>query len=129
MQNENTMSITSKALKIGTILLLNTGVSQLFSNPAQAGCFSDDCSNKREAEASRNRTLHYGGSYNQAGDAYLNRRYGSGAAQYYIPNYRRGSATTNRAGDCQRLLQQIQLTANQGAKNIAIYVYRQQCTR
>jgi hypothetical protein len=123
------MSITSKALKIGAILILTAGVDRVFPNPAQAGCFSDGCSNKREAEASKNRTLHYGGSYSQAGDAYLNRRYGSGAPQYYNPNYQRGSATINRAGDCQRLLQQYHLTSNQMAKNIVADVYRQQCTR
>jgi hypothetical protein len=123
------MFITSKVLKIAAILLLTAGVNQLLPHPAQAGCFSDDCSNKREAEASRDRTLRYGGTYTQAGNNYLNRRYGYQVPGYYHPNYRSRSAKTNQAGDCQQLLQQIQVTSNQMAKNIAIDVYRQQCNR
>lgn len=117
------MSITSQALKIGAILLLTAGVIQLLPNPAQAGCFSDDCSNKRAAEASRDRTLYYGGSYGQAANAYQNRRYGSGAAQYYNPNYyRSGATTTNQSADCQRLAQGYYSATNQGAKNIVAQV-------
>ncbi len=123
------MSITSHALKIGAILLLTAGVSQLLPKPAQAGCFSDDCSNKRAAEASRDRTLYYGGSYGQAANAYQNRRYGSGAAQYYNPNYGSGAATTNQARDCQILAQQYNSISDQGAKNIVAQVYQQQCSR
>jgi hypothetical protein len=122
------MSITSQALKIGAVLLLTSGFSQLLPNPAQAQ-YSDYYSNKRAAEASRNRTLYYGGSYGQAANAYQNRRYGSGAAQYYNPNYRSGAATSNRAGECQTLAQQYHQATNQGAKNIVAQVYNQYCSR
>jgi hypothetical protein len=122
------MSITSQALKIGAMLLLTAGVSQLLPNPAQAQ-YSDYYSNKRAAEASRARTLYYGGSYGQAATAYQNRRYGSGAAQYYNPNYGSGSATTNQAGNCQRLAQGYYSATNQMAKNIAAQVYNQYCSR
>jgi hypothetical protein len=122
------MSITSQALKIGAMLLLTAGVIQLLPNPAQAGCYSDYCSNKRAAEASQARTLYYGGSYGQAANAYMNRRYGSGAAQYYTPNYRSGAATTNQSADCQRLAQGYYSATNQGAKNIVAQVYQQQCS-
>lgn len=125
------MSITSQALKIGAILLLTSGVSQLLPKPAQAGCFSDDCSNKRAAEASKAVTSFYGGSNDQATNAYLN-RLGSGAPQFYNPNsYRSGAAatTTNQSRDCQILAQQYNLTSDQGAKNVVANVYRQMCSR
>jgi hypothetical protein len=129
---DNIMSITSQALKIGAILLLTSGVSQLVPKPAQAGCFSDDCSNKRAAEASRGRTERYGGSASQGEAAYKSRRWGSGAPQFYNPTYYRSGAaatTTNQARDCQILAQQYNLTPDQGAKNIVAQVYQQQCSR
>ena len=122
------MSITSQALKIGSMLLLAAGVSQLLPNPAQAQ-YSDYYSNKRAAEASQARTLYYGGSYGQAANAYQDRRYGSGAAQYYNPNYGSGAATTNQSSDCQRLLQGYYSTNDRMAKNIVAQVYQQQCSR
>jgi hypothetical protein len=124
------MSITSQALKIGAILLLTSGFSQLLPEPAQARCFSDDCSNKRAAEASRGRTQRFGGSDAQANDAYKNRRWGSGAPQFYNPPYyRSGATTTNQARDCQILAQQYNSISDQGAKNIVAQVYQQQCSR
>jgi hypothetical protein len=125
------MSITSQALKIGAILLLTAGVSQLLPNPAQAQ-YSDYYSNKRQGEAIKNRTLRYGGSYGQAASDSLNYRYGYGTGQnngYYSPYLPNQSVTTSQGGNCQRLLQQIQVTPNQMAKNIATDVYRQQCSR
>ncbi len=124
------MSITSHALKIGAVLLLTSGFSQLLPEPAQAGCFSDDCSNKRAAEASRDRTLRYGGTYPQAANDYWNRRYGSGAPGYYNPNsYRSGAATTNQSANCQNLAQGYYSATNQMAKNIAAQVYNQYCSQ
>lgn len=123
------MSITSQALKIGAMLLLTAGVSQLLPNPAQAQ-YSDYYSNKRAAEASRGRTQHYGGSNDQAANDYWNRRWGSGAPGYYNPNqYRSGSATTNQSANCQNLAQGYYSATNQMAKNIAAQVYNQHCSR
>jgi hypothetical protein len=124
---DNTMSITSQALKIGAMLLLTAGFSQLLPNPAQAQ-YSDYYSNKRAAEASRARTSYYGGSYGQAANAYQNRRYGSGAAQYYNPNYYGSGATTNQSANCQNLAQGYYSATNQTAKNIAAQVYNQYCS-
>jgi hypothetical protein len=124
---DNTMFITSQALKIGAILLLTAGVSQLLPNPAQAQ-YSDYYSNKRAAEASRDRTLYYGGSYDQAATAYQNRQYGSGAAQYYNPNYGSGAAT-NQSANCQNLARGYYSATDQMAKNIAAQVYNQYCSQ
>ena len=123
------MSITSQALKIGAMLLLATGVIQLFPNPAQAGCFSDSCSNKRAAEATKKSILNNGGSYDQAGKAAWERQYGSAVPGYTYPNYRSGAATTNQSADCQRLAQGYNSATNQMAKNIVAQVYQQQCSR
>jgi hypothetical protein len=123
------MSITSQALKIGAILLLISGVSQLVPNPAQAGCFSDYCSNKRAAEATKNSILGNGGSPTQAGMAAWERRWGSAVPGYYNPNsYRGGAATTNQSANCQKLAQGYYSATNQMAKNIVAQVYQQQCS-
>jgi hypothetical protein len=123
------MSIISQALKIGAMLLLTAGVTQLLPNPAQAQ-YDDYYSNKRAAEASRDRTLRYGGTYTQAGNDYLNHRNGYLAPQYYNPNYYRGgAATTNQSANCQSLAQGYYSATNQMAKNIAAQVYNQYCSQ
>jgi hypothetical protein len=125
------MSITSQALKIGAMLVLSSGVSQLFAPSAQAQ-YSDYYYNKRQGEAARDLTLRYGGTYSQAASDYLNYRYGYGTGQnnnYYSPYLPNRSVSSGQGNNCQRLLQQIYLTSNQAAKNIAIDVYRQYCSR
>ena len=111
------------------MLLLATGVIQLFPNPAQAQYYSDYYTNKRAAEATRDRTLRYGGTDTQAGNDRLNRINGYLTPGYSYPNYRSGAAITNQSGDCQRLLQGYYSATNQGAKNIVAQVYQQQCSR
>jgi hypothetical protein len=125
------MSITSQALKIGAMLLLTAGAIQLLPNSVQAQ-YSDYYSNKRQGEAIKNRTLRYGGSYGQAASDYMNYRYGYGTGQnnsYYSPYLPNQSASTNQAGNCQRLAQGYYSATNQTAKNIAAQVYNQYCSR
>ncbi|MDJ0690026.1 MAG: hypothetical protein QNJ41_16130 [Xenococcaceae cyanobacterium MO_188.B32] len=84
---------------------LALSLTLLSAVPAKAQ-YSDHYYNKKQAEASRNRALKYGGTYSHAAQTYMNRRYGylrGGGDGYYSPHIIPTRPRSNRSSRVEHL--------------------------
>lgn len=98
----------------GASVLLATGLLLSLAEPARAQ-WSDYEWNRRQGQTSSDLTLKYGGTYGQAGQNYMNYRYGYGTGNnrdYYSPYYQpdRGQQLTPQKQ--QEINQLLQKTDN-----------------
>lgn len=112
--------ISKRILGFGALLF---AAGLMVAPSLYAGGYSDYYSNKSSGSTSSNLTLKYGGTYGQAGQNYMNYRYGYGTGRNndnYSSNYpgpnvqpRRQQITPEQKQEIDRLMKQSDALINQ----------------